>query len=312
MAKLANELTWSVSRDNLFKQCRRAYYYQYYGSWGGWESGTDARTRKIYVLKNLSTLPMWAGSVVHDTIAQALRHHAQTREEIRAGALQARARMMLRKGWIEAVERQWEASPKKTNLFELYYGNGKNLPQEETERVKETVYGCLQAFVDSAILREILATPYVNWKPVDVLSSFLLEGLKVWVAVDFAHTDPESRLHIIDWKTGAEKRDSIEVQLACYALYANEEWFTPLERVRLMGVFLKENARVSEYPVHADTLVNARDYILNSSAEMRSLLVKAATNEAREDDFICCESERVCRRCNFREVCPFPQGKSLD
>jgi hypothetical protein len=30
-------------------------------------------------------------------------------------------------------------------------------------------------------------------------------------------------------------------------------------------------------------------------------------NEAVEEDFDCCESERVCQRCNFREVCPFPQ-----
>lgn len=312
MAKLANELTWSASRDNLFKRCRRAYYYQYYGSWGGWESDCSERTRKLYILKNLTTLPMWAGSITHEVVAQALKNYAQTGNEIRAGALQARARMMLRSGWVDAVQRKWEQRPKKTNLFELYYGNGKSLPQDDTERVKETVYGCLQAFASSAVLGEIVATPYANWKPVDTLASFQLEGLKVWVAVDFAYTDPEGKLRIVDWKTGKEKTDSLGVQLACYALYANEEWFAPLEGVRLFGVFLKENARVSEYPVHADTLVGARDYILGSSAEMRSLLTKVETNSAREDDFPCCESERTCRRCNFREVCPFPQGKSLD
>jgi hypothetical protein len=307
VAKLANELTWSVSRDSLFRQCRRAYYYQYYGSWGGWESNCDERTRKLYILKNLTTLPMWAGSIVHDVIAQALNNYTHTGNEIRAGALQARARMVLRNGWIDAVQKNWVRSPKKTNLFELYYGNGKSLPKEDTERVKETVYGCLQTFADSPVLKEILAAPYVNWKPVDVLASFQLEGLKVWVAVDFAYTDPEGKLRIIDWKTGKEKQESLGTQLACYALYANEEWFAPLEDVLLFGVFLKENARVSSYPVHADTLVEARDYILRSSAEMRSLVRKVETNEAVEEDFDCCESERVCQRCNFREVCPFPQ-----
>ncbi len=311
MAKLANELTWSVSRDGLFRQCRRAYYYQYYGSWGGWESDASARTRQLYILKNLTSLPMWAGSIVHDTIAQALKRHAQTNEGVAAGALLARARMMLRQGWIEAVGREWQKSPKKTNLFELYYGNGKNLPEAATEEVKDKVYGCLQAFADSATLREILATPYLNWKPVDTLASFQLEGLKVWVAVDFAYTDPENQLRIIDWKTGGEQRESLEVQLACYALYASEEWYTPLDKVRLLGVFLKDNARVSEYPVHADTLVNARSYILESSAAMRGLLRNPAANVAAEEDFPCCENERVCRRCNFREVCPFAEGKTF-
>ena len=38
MADLANEFSWSRSRDATFHECRRRYFYQYYGAWGGWET----------------------------------------------------------------------------------------------------------------------------------------------------------------------------------------------------------------------------------------------------------------------------------
>ena len=35
---IQNELVWSHSRGRAFHDCRRAYWYTYYGSWGGWDS----------------------------------------------------------------------------------------------------------------------------------------------------------------------------------------------------------------------------------------------------------------------------------
>jgi hypothetical protein len=32
---LENKFNWSVSRDGVFQECPRRYYFQYYGSWGG-------------------------------------------------------------------------------------------------------------------------------------------------------------------------------------------------------------------------------------------------------------------------------------
>ncbi len=86
MRKLENELSWSVSRDQLFKQCHRAYYYNYYGSWGGWERDASEETRKLYILKNIRTLAMWAGTIVHEVIAEALNRYARKNSPIQAGS----------------------------------------------------------------------------------------------------------------------------------------------------------------------------------------------------------------------------------
>jgi hypothetical protein len=134
--------------------------------------------------------------------------------------------------------------------------------------------------------------------------------LKVWCAVDFAYIDPAGTLRIIDWKTGAERGEALQTQLACYAFYAHQKWFSLLENIRLYGVFLAEGARVSEYRVSPEMLVEAQDRIVTGAAAMRARLDDVATNSAREENFPCCENERTCRRCNFHEVCPFIAARS--
>src|SRR5690606_9490976 len=68
MAKLENRFSWSKSRHEKFEACLRQYYYQYYGSWGGWERGAPAEPRELYMLKKLTIRHAWSGTAVHDAI----------------------------------------------------------------------------------------------------------------------------------------------------------------------------------------------------------------------------------------------------
>ena len=49
MATFRNEFSWSASRDRLFRSCPRAYYYNYYAYWNGWDRRADAKTKLIWV-----------------------------------------------------------------------------------------------------------------------------------------------------------------------------------------------------------------------------------------------------------------------
>jgi len=305
MAKqLSNDFTWSVSRAQAFQNCQRAYYFNYYGSWGGWDSAASERTRQLYILKNMKPMVMWSGSIVHDLIKQALEQYSMTRVLPSSADLQDQARLLLRQGWTESVSQAWRAAPKKTNLHELYYGNGKTLPREATDRIKTRVYDCLEAFVNSGTLKAILTVPFVQWKPIDILDSFQVEEYKVWCAVDFAYTDSEGILHIVDWKTGGENPVTLRQQLACYALYAMDKWKCAVEQLALHGVFLNDGGRRSDYPVDAGLLISVKDQILLSIQAMRRKLQDPAQNLAEEEDFPLTENLSSCESCAFREACP--------
>ena len=68
MAELANVFSWSRSRGGMFEECRRRYYYHYYGAWGGWDPGAPDEVRRLYVLKQLTGRQGWAGRVVHEAV----------------------------------------------------------------------------------------------------------------------------------------------------------------------------------------------------------------------------------------------------
>ena len=63
---LRNDFSWSRSRDGAFHDCRRKYYYQYYGAWGGWDPAAAPEVRRLYVLKQLQSRQQWVGRAVHD------------------------------------------------------------------------------------------------------------------------------------------------------------------------------------------------------------------------------------------------------
>ena len=67
-----NEFSWSKSRDEVFNECKRKYYFNHYGFWGGWDPASPDKIRELYVLKNLSSRHIWIGQVVHDIIKYCL------------------------------------------------------------------------------------------------------------------------------------------------------------------------------------------------------------------------------------------------
>lgn len=311
MAKpFTNDLTWSVSRWQQFQGCQRAYYYTYYGSWGGWEKDAPERIRLLYILKNLKPMVMWAGSIVHDIIKTALESSSRTQELPSVSELQDKGRQLLRKGWVESTTKEWLNYPKKTNLFELYYGDGKSLPKEQTDFIKERVYNCLEAFATSPFVKNIFATPALQWKSIDTLDSFQLGGCKIWGAIDFAYRDNDGVLHIIDWKTGGENPPSLRLQLGCYALLAMDKWQSRIEDLALHGVFLNDGGRKSDYPLDAELLVSVKDQVLLSIETLRRKLRDPEKNLAEEDDFQFTGYPEHCESCSYRQVCPCITGQA--
>ena len=59
MGILKNEFTWSASRARTFDYCPRQYWWNYYGSWGGWDRDCTREAREAYMLKNLANRWTW-------------------------------------------------------------------------------------------------------------------------------------------------------------------------------------------------------------------------------------------------------------
>jgi CRISPR/Cas system-associated exonuclease Cas4 (RecB family) len=289
------EFSWSVSRHDCFSSCRRRYYYAYYAA---------VDDPEIQRLKRLSALPLWAGSVVHETIEELLKTHdtipsATEQEAIIQAAIHSR---MLGE-WRES-----EAGSLRFRLFEHEYRT--SVEPEDKKILVGTVMRSLRHFFRSDLLRALYETGRERWLTVEDLVSFEVDGITVYLRMDVAFRDREGQVVIVDWKTGRGEGRFNEIQLAGYALYAARAgWVAAPEEIRTLLAYLAI-PRYVQRQVDQKQLDLAQAFVRKSAQTMKSLLVDPQQNLARRDDFPMCDRPRICQRCNFRRLC-FPRENAV-
>ena len=299
MADLANEFSWSRSRDNTFQDCRRKYFYQYYGAWGGWDPEAPPDVRRLYVLKQLASRQQWAGRIVHDAIELAFQV-MQAGHSVPAEPFIADVIERMRSEWRSSKAGRYRDNPKSPALFEHEYAVPLNA--EAWKAVSHNVATCLRHFFQLPLLTQIRATAPEHWSIEHWSKMFQFEGTAVWVAPDFGFWTEDGRLALVDWKTGGSRGEGASFQLGCYALYAHEVLGVPPQQTDLIEVNLRGPA-VTTHRWDDERLAAVRDQLRLSIRAMKAYLADPEANVAVMDGFERTEELRICRWCNFRAIC---------
>ena len=298
---LKNEFSWSKTRDQIFRECLRKYYFQYYGGWGGWNRDADARIRQIYMLKNLYTRPMWAGDHVHLCLEKVL---GVVRRGSKAPPEDEVVRKMIqdmRKDFKDSRAGHYRQNPKKIRgLFEHEYAL--EISDDVWKSTADHAEQCVRNFYRAPVFQTLRTLPATAWLEIEDRSTFPLDGLKVYVQLDCAFRSGDGVV-IYDWKTGKTDAERNTIQLACYLLYAIEKWKVAPEAVNAVDLYLTDGSEVAR-TLGAEELADIKDYIRESADEMLFPLSDPEQNFAEEDAFDFTENESACRRCNFLKVCP--------
>lgn len=299
MAELTNDFSWSRSRDGCFHECRRRYFYQYYGAWGGWEATAAPDVRRLYILKQLATRQMWAGRVVHEAIEMALLAFRDGRD-IPVEPFVEDVIERMRGEWRQSRAGHYRTVPKTTALFEHEYGV--DLKPEVWQAVSRGVAACLRHFFRLPLLATIRRTTPEHWSIEHWSKTFEFEGTAIWMAPDFGFWTDEGRLALVDWKTGASDPDSTAFQLGCYALYAREVLGVAPRQIDLYEANLREPL-VTALPWSDERLDAVQERLRLSIRSMKAYLADPESNVAVITDFERTEDLRICKWCNFRGVC---------
>ena len=319
--------SWSASRHDTFASCKRRYYYSYYASLDDPE---------IYRLKKLSALPLWAGSVVHDTIEAFLRandrlpspedQQALIRSVVHSGmvgdwrASEAGLPPVDGPPYAGGLPAAEGGSPAGERLdphpeagrprlpFRLFEHEYEIPVEQEDKRIAvNVVMRSLKHFFRSETLRRALEVGRERWLALEDLVSFHVGDVEVFLRMDLAYRDHDGRVVIVDWKTGRNEGRFNEVQVAGYALYAAEQgWVSDPEEIstELNYLVIPKAVRRS---VNRKKIDHARSFIAKSAGTMKALLLDPVENLARLEDFPMIDRPQLCRRCNFRRLC-FPRA----
>ena len=296
-----NRFSWSFSRNNAFNACKRKYYYSYYGSWGGWNKDADELSKKLYLLNKMSSLPMLAGTIVHDEVERTLKAVRYGRN---ADIVKSKENVIkvFKQSWAQSKNKDWEDNPKwKTNLFEHFYNQKPT--DEALLDIRDLMLNSIDGFFASDSYRFIQTMSDSQWLAIEDLDSFEVHGAKLWVKLDFAIRHGE-RVYIYDWKTGKVAKEN-EVQLAIYALYAQQKWDVDLNLIRLFDVYLNQQLPVKVKPTKR-LIDSAKVFIETSIDAMKDLLTDVENNKTEIDLFPMVGEDREsypCSYCSFQTVC---------
>jgi len=299
MSSFENDFSWSVSRDSIFNKCRRKYFYQYYGSWGGWSFDAENRIRTIYILKQLKNRQMWAGSKVHEAIEDILKG-LQDGIRIDENEVIENTLGLMREEFKSSQAKMYQIEPKTCALFEHEY----ELPVSDIEwkTNAEHVVDCLKLFMNSKVYEDIFHLSADQWLEVEKFSSFYDNGIKIYSVFDFVCRKNEE-VFIYDWKTGKLEHDQNKLQLACYGLFATLKWDLNPDQVQLRE-FNLSNGKMYEMSLEEFDLDGIHKHIRSSIEDMLNCLEDRQTNLAVEERFDLSENRKFCEHCNYLRICP--------
>ena len=301
-----SDFSWSLSRHALLSECPRAYYYHYYASHNGWLKDAPEQTRKVYVLKNITNIYLLLGGLIHERAKDVINSIVHKRPLLSLEILTKITRDELRKAVRESREKDaFYRSPKyRCMLHEYYYGEG--ITEEQGERIIERMEACLKNLLECELIKELRNVDASQIKAVDKLDLIDLNGIKVYCAPDLVLLKPRV-CRIIDWKTGKDSEENEEDeawQVKVYAKYAKERFrLDEALEIKADLVYL-ENGTMDERVITPKDIAAVGGFIKSSILNMQGYLEDKDQNIAKgTGDFPVTGDERICRGCNFVEVC---------
>ena len=296
----ANLFSWSYSRDALYRRCPRAYYYHYYAAWEGWQPESPLPVQRTYLLKNLTSIPQWIGTVVHDAIKFALSR-LQQGVIISPNELISSMRHRARADVEASNQGLYRQHPKKQPGFqEHYYQLG--LIDSAWAAAWQQAEQRLLTFLHSSLYAGLQALPRELFLKVESLQWFELAGTKVWIQMDLA-THEEGHIVLYDWKTGEVDLTEAKQQLSIYGLFVRHNW-PEYNHLPIRGVvFNLRDDDVQLFELSTPKLQKAEATVQQRIRHLQKLLVDPAANLAELRRFPMINDRRVCSTCRFKELC---------
>jgi hypothetical protein len=282
-------LGWSSTRYDAFSICRRRYFYHYYGKYD-----QDFPIRRIQDMKNLVTVALEIGSVVHVVIEALLNRLKITTESIDLDK------------FFDFARRETEHRLQTRAFEEVYYGERQSIDLDDLS----------PPIVQS--LENLLQSQRMGWlqeRPPETRSAWIVDppgygetrlgDLKMYAKVDFL-CPVDDGYQIIDWKTGKELPEKHRKQLIGYSAWAAYHFDTTPDKVTPTLAYLQPEYSEVEETFNQFDLENFAVQVRAETDQMYEYCRDVEQNiPLPKPEFPLIDDERICSKCNFRGLC-FP------
>ena len=293
--------SWSSSRKGTFRECKRKYYYNYYGAHNGWEAKAPEEAKQAYRLKNLDGIYLILGTGVHDIAEFTCRKLQNDNTLPEEKELVDKVRNLLNKAYKDSQNTDaWYRSPKQNSLLqEFYYGDG--LSDRLIDTIKERMMQSVPNLLSSESITEIVRDR-CDIKITEDMDTFMVGDTPVYAIPDLVYKDSEGSWIVVDWKTGKEY-DSHPAQITVYAIYIMEKFNLKADQVKGRVEYLLTGHN-RDVEITDGTVDEVKKEIVESIEDMKEYLEDEKENIPKsKDEFPLTSHTRFCKWCNFYEMC---------
>jgi hypothetical protein len=297
-------MKWSYSAHRVMRRCQRQYAFEYLVAS---HASRDPLRHKVFLLKQLQSVSLWQGDLVHRVLAQELPQLIRNGNPINPHHLAEVADDLMRRQFNFSKERRYlQPGITKTSAGEEYcalvdHEYGLEISESRLAEVRTTIRHCFDALANDENLLERLflgsGHRFEQWL------SFPLDGATISVRLDLWFYDANGGPVVVDWKVAKSESSDYSSQLLVYTLALVRGWrvtgIDPGEIQLLEWNLLKGEER--RHPVNTERLNDAEDYIYRSIIEMKAL--REQYSELDLNDFDVANSPGTCALCNYSQVC---------
>jgi len=280
-------LGWSLSRYDLFRSCKREYFYNYYAKY----DDTHPRS-EIDALKKMTSIPLEIGNIVHEVIETLLRRLKKTDEEINE------------KRFFDYAQRKTKEYCRAKVFSEIYY---KEIKKVETDEIYGKVEICLKNFMESDRY-DWLITEAVQNKENWIIEpggygEARIDEMKAYCKVDFLFPVNE-KIIIMDWKTGKKDPQKHRKQLKGYSAWASYHFSKDPTDVIPIIAYMRPKYSEIEVVYNEFDLEEFATQVKKETEEMYSFCSNVEENIPKDKEkFIKTHNRAYCDYCNFRVLC---------
>lgn len=281
-------LGWSNSRFELFSRCERWYFYNYYGKYV-----PEIPLQRINELKNLTTIPLEIGHVIHHVMETFLKR------------LQKSSTPVQKERFLKYGQQTCEEFFSDKVFLETFYPPHNDI---DISYAQERISTALSTFLESPLY------PWIIERPQHEKDQWIIEppgygetrigGKKAYCKMDFL-LPVQDEFHIIDWKSGSINNIKHTKQLLGYAVALREMIpEIPIESIRPRGIYLGKEYQELDVDLNKEAL---DEFVRTVHAQIEELLCFCRIPEENiplsMEHFTPISTVSHCKYCPFQELC---------
>lgn len=302
-------LNWSFSSERTFRRCQRAFFFK---DIAAWHSGQDPIRREAFVLKQLKSLDLWRGSIVHSAIQHYVVPCFQKRAPIDWERIIEEAKALARKQYSFSRARRFrDEGVSKSEVGDIYCAlTFHDQPDGTTDdQVRAAVAGVETALRNLSQMQDLLKEIQGQQKYFCELSvPVKFNDVNIRGQIDLMYFRGYNLPTIIDWKCyDSTSGSDANLQTALYAwlLCKSPSWKSIIDpaTIELIEVRLGRDPGVVRHTFDTTRFEELEDRIFQSVEEIRALSNDGSYAEQDLANYAFANNPNSCAYCAFRKLC---------